>query len=80
MLPWAYGLLNGAELTISFSRCVGLVVVVAGTMALGGFVAYLVGGATSAHQAVAYGLGWQGTLGGVIQGARAEKAEAATVA
>jgi uncharacterized membrane protein YbjE (DUF340 family) len=67
--------MNGAELHISGTRVLGFVVVGIGSMVLGGLVAYLIGDATAARQAVAYGVGWQGTLGGLIQGQRADEAE-----
>lgn len=37
-------------------------------MAAGGVVAYVVGDARSARHAIAYGLGWQGLIGGYLQG------------
>jgi hypothetical protein len=73
-LPWGLALLHGAELHITPTRIVGLVVVIAGTMALGGLVAYLIGDAT-AREAVLYGLGWQGAIGGFIQGTRSVSKE-----
>jgi hypothetical protein len=76
ILPWGLGLMGGAELIVSFPRLVGVVVVVVATMALGGLVAFVVGDATSARHAVFYGLGWQGLIGGFIQGRRVEAAEA----
>jgi hypothetical protein len=69
--------MHGAELHVSVTRVLGFLVVVAGTLALGGLVAYLIGDATAPRHAVFYGIGWQGLLGGFIQGKRAEEAEAA---
>jgi hypothetical protein len=39
-----------------------------GFIAAGGVVAVLVGDAVKAKQAIAYGLGWQGLIGGFLQG------------
>jgi len=69
--------MNGADLHISATRLLGFGIVVLGSMALGGLVAYLVGDATVARNAVAYGVGWQGLIGGFIQGKRADAAEEA---
>jgi hypothetical protein len=76
-LPWGLGLMHGADLHLSWTRLLGCVIVVAGSMALGGLVAWLVGDATAARQAVAYGVSWQALLGGFLQGKRADDAEAA---
>jgi hypothetical protein len=54
---------------------VGFAVVVGGYIAAGGLVAFLVGDATAARHAVAYGMGWQGLVGGFLQGKRADEAE-----
>lgn len=70
--------MRGGELAITPTRLLGVLIVFLGTMALGGFVAYLIGGATSPRHALFYGLGWQGLIGGAIQGGRAEIAEAKT--
>lgn len=69
--------MNGADLHISGTRIAGFLVVVAGYMAAGGLVAYLVGDAVVARHAVAYGMGWQGLIGGFLQGKRADDAEEA---
>ncbi len=76
ILPWGLRLMNGADLHISVGRIVGFVVVLAAYLALGGLVAYLVGDATAPRHAIAYGLGWQGLIGGFLQGKRADDAEA----
>jgi len=69
VLPAALKLAGGADLSLTVPKVLGLVLVFAIFSGLGGFVAFLVGDATQAKQAVFYGLGWQGTLGGFIQGA-----------
>jgi hypothetical protein len=74
VLPWGFGLMHGAQLTITFSRVLGFMIVLFSFMALGGLVACLVGDATDARHALFYGLGWQGLIGGFIQGKRAEQA------
>jgi hypothetical protein len=66
--------MNGAEITFSFSRVLGFAIVLIIFMALGGLIAYLVGDATDPRHALFYGLGWQGTIGGFIQGRRADRA------
>jgi hypothetical protein len=68
--------MSGAELVVTVPRVVGVIVVVIATMALGGLVSLAVGDAASARHAVFYGLGWQGLVGGLIQGRRAGLAEA----
>jgi uncharacterized membrane protein YbjE (DUF340 family) len=69
--------MNGADLHISWTRVTGFAVVIVGYLAAGGLVAFLVGDATAARHAVAYGMGWQGLVGGFLQGARADEAEEA---
>jgi hypothetical protein len=68
--------MSGAELSIKPKTVFGFVIVFSGTLALGGLVAYLIGDASAPRDAIFYGLGWQGVLGGFIQGGRAEIAEA----
>jgi uncharacterized membrane protein YbjE (DUF340 family) len=75
VLPWGLRLMRGAELQISVLRVAGLIVVIVGYMAAGGLVAYLVGDAIVARHAVAYGMGWQGLIGGFLQGQRADELE-----
>jgi hypothetical protein len=70
--------MNGAELHLSGTRVLGFLVVLVGYLAAGGLVAYLVGDATAARHAIAYGLGWQGLIGGFLQGKRADEAETET--
>jgi hypothetical protein len=67
--------MRGAELHLGWTRVLGFVVLFGGSMALGGLVAYLVGDATAPRHAIAYGVGWQGLLGGFLQGQRADNAE-----
>ncbi len=68
--------MKGADLHFTPTRLLGVAIVFTGTMALGGFVAYLIGDATTARVAISYGLGWQGLLGGFIQGKRVAEDEA----
>lgn len=71
VLPTAFELAAGrAKLELSLSRVVGALLVMAIFVAGGGVAAFLVGDAQEAKHAVAYGLGWQGTLGGFIQSQR----------
>lgn len=67
MLPWGWRLAKGAELQISATRIVGVVLVVVGYVVAGGLVAYLVGDASAPRHAIAYGLGWQGLIGGLLK-------------
>jgi hypothetical protein len=75
VLPWALAVTKGADVHITWLRCGGALPVICIFALAGGLVAYLVGDATAARQAVAYGLAWQGLVGGFLQGARAEKDE-----
>lgn len=68
VLPWALALAGGADVNISVGRIIGVVLVLGVFIVGGGIVAILVGDATEPKQAIAYGLGWQGTIGGLIQG------------
>jgi hypothetical protein len=61
-------LTKGADVHITLWRVVGAALVLLIFVSAGGFVAFLVGDATHIKQAVIYGLGWEGTLGGFIQG------------
>jgi hypothetical protein len=47
-------------------RVVGAALVVVAFAGCGGVVAMLIGGATESKHALAYGLGWQGFLGGYL--------------
>jgi hypothetical protein len=70
-IPWGFRLLKGADVHISVPRVLGLIVVVGGYMVAGAVVAYLVGQATLPRHAIAYGLGWQGLIGGFLNAQRA---------
>jgi hypothetical protein len=72
VLPFAIELAKGkANWTFSVGRLAGAALVLAIFIVGGGVVALLIGDATVAKQAIAYGLGWQATVGGFIQGTRA---------
>jgi hypothetical protein len=74
VVPYGLALLNGgAEFNMSIERVVGFIIVVVGFAAAGALVALLLGSdATRAKEPIAYGLGWQGLIGGFLQGRRAE--------
>lgn len=59
--------MDGAELHVSGTRIAGFLVVVTCYLVAGGLVAYVVGDATAARHAIAYGLGWQGLIGGLLK-------------
>jgi len=65
--------MRGADVHLTLKRALGALIVIGGYMVAGGVVAYLVGGATEARHAIAYGLGWQGVIGGYLQGRRADE-------
>lgn len=71
-------LARGADLHITPARVIGAVLVLTVFVVAGGVVAILVGDAAKPKQAIAYGLGWQGLIGGFLQGQRAQ-AEPGTV-
>jgi hypothetical protein len=71
VLPWAFSLVKGqTQLTVTPARVIGALLIISIFLAGGGVVAILFGDAQEAKHAVFYGLGWQGTLGGAIQGTR----------
>ena len=70
VLPWAFAVAGGADVHVTLGRVLGALAIVAIFVVAGGVVAILLGDATKAKQAIAYGLGWQGTIGGLIQGTR----------
>lgn len=73
VLPWGLALAGGANLHITLPRVLGVVLVIAAFIAAGGLVALLFSNdTTSVKEAITYGLGWQGLIGGFIQGRRAE--------
>lgn len=59
--------MNGADLHLTFPRLLGIAVVIVGYLVAGGVVAYVIGDATAARHAIAYGLGWQGLIGGLLK-------------
>ncbi len=69
--PALKALARGAELRLTFGRIVGALLVIGIFIVAGGVVALLVGDAMRPKQAIAYGLGWQGLIGGFLQGQRA---------
>jgi hypothetical protein len=71
VLPWARSLMHGTELHLTFTRVLGAILVFVAQPAVGGAVAFAIGGATAPRHAVAYGFGWQGLVGGLLQGSRA---------
>ena len=71
VLPWAISLAHGEEIQISIGRVVGAALVILIFLSLGGLTALLISDdSTPAKVAIAYGLGWQSTIGGFIQGTR----------
>lgn len=73
LLPVGYSLLSGkSELQFSWSRLLGMVIILVGLVAIGGLAAVGLGHAAPATvplQAIAYGLGWQSTVGGLLKSA-----------
>jgi hypothetical protein len=73
VLPYGLALLNGADFDPSVGRVVGFVLVLIAFTGAGAVVALLLGNdAVEAKEPIAYGLGWQGLIGGFLQGRRAE--------
>jgi membrane associated rhomboid family serine protease len=70
-LPWGISLSQGAEVHITPVRVFGVFLIVAVFIVAGGVFAMALGDADQPKQAIAYGLGWQGSIGGLIQGVRA---------
>ena len=68
-------LARGAQLRITLPRVLGAAMVFLAYVVAGGVVAMLVGDAILPKQAIAYGLGWQGLIGGFLQGDRASRAD-----
>lgn len=63
VLPWMLQLARGEiDLNMRPSRLVGLVGLLVLFVGLGGMAAYIVGDATEAKHAIAYGLGFEGIL------------------
>jgi hypothetical protein len=67
VLPWAQALAGGADLHLTFPRLLGALLIVLVFIVAGGGIAVLVGDATHPKQAIAYGLGWQGLIGGFLK-------------
>jgi len=67
-LPWGWKLAQGHDVRVTPKRLLGVVVVVLAYVVAGGTIAYVVGDAKSARHAIAYGLAWQGLIGGFLQG------------
>ncbi len=67
LLPWGLRLTDGADLNLTAPRVFGAVIVVACYLIAGGTVACVIGDATAARHAIAYGLGWQGLVGGLLK-------------
>jgi hypothetical protein len=71
VLPVAFSLAHGATLQLSFGRVLGAIVVILIFVALGGVTALLVAdGSSAVKYPLTAGLGWQSTIGGLIQGTR----------
>lgn len=78
-LPLAGALARGElEWQPSVGRILGVVGFVTAFVSLGGAAALVVGDAAEAKHAIAYGLGWQGILGGYITGTTRKAAAPAT--
>lgn len=71
MLPLALALRSGANVDPTFKKVAGSLMTLVIFLVLGGVAALIVGDAVHPKQAIAYGLGWQGTIGGFVQGQRA---------
>lgn len=72
LLPIGYALAAGkADIVLSWSRVIGALIIVIGLVTVGGLAALGLGSATAATpteplEAIAYGLGWQSTIGGLL--------------
>jgi uncharacterized membrane protein YbjE (DUF340 family) len=66
-IPWGLRLMRGADFHFSPTRLLGAIIVIVGYLVMGGLVATAVGGADAPRHAIAYGLGWQGLIGGFLQ-------------
>lgn len=67
VLPWGYALLNGADLHISPRNVLGAVLIVGAFIVGGGFIAVIIGDATLARHALAYGFAWQSLVGAFLK-------------
>lgn len=70
VLPYGLALMGGAEPTFSRGRFLGAFIVVVIFLSLGGTTALILGDVTHIRQAIVYGIGWQSSVGGLVQGAR----------
>jgi hypothetical protein len=70
LLPFGYALVAGkVDIECTIGRMIGMMIVVVGLVAVGGLAALGVGSAATATdpiQAIACGLGWQSTVGGLL--------------
>lgn len=72
LLPIGYALAAGkTDVVFSWGRVIGALIIVIGLVAVGGLAALGLGTATAATatdpmEAIAYGLGWQSTIGGLL--------------
>jgi len=72
LLPIGYALAAGkTDIVISWGRVIGALIIVMGLITMGGLAALGLGSATAATptdplEAIAYGLGWQSTIGGLV--------------
>jgi hypothetical protein len=62
---------SGGRIVFSWGRVIGALIIVIGLVALGGLAALGLGGMATAPptdplEAIAYGLGWQSTIGGLL--------------
>ena len=71
ILPLAYEIIRGAQPNVTPWTAAAAVVIFLAFMVCGGVAAVIAGDATEARQAIVYGLGWQASIGGAIQGVRA---------
>jgi hypothetical protein len=74
LLPVGYALAAGkVELVFTVGRFVGMLIILVGLVAVGGLAALGLGSATTASEplnAIAAGLGWQSTVGGLLNASR----------
>jgi hypothetical protein len=72
LLPIGYALAAGkTNVVFSWGRAIGALIIVIGLVAMGGLAALGLGSATAGTptcplEAIAYGLGWQSTIGGLL--------------
>lgn len=72
LLPIGYALASGkTDVVFSWGRVLGALIIVAGLVIVGGLAALGLGSATGEPpteplEAIAYGFGWQSTIGGLL--------------